>query len=156
MNAYIGTPTSRIDGRAKVTGTAKYAAEFNGDDLVYGALVTSTIARGRIKRLDTSAAKRVAGVFDVLTHENRPPMAAEDKAWKDDIAPEEGSPYRPLYDGDIKFSHQPVALVLAQEWEIASFAASLVEVDYEVAAHVTDLHAERDNSFVVEKPAKPR
>jgi xanthine dehydrogenase YagR molybdenum-binding subunit len=156
MTPYIGTPTSRIDGHPKVTGAAKYAAEFNRDDLVYGALVTSTTARGRIRRLDTSAAKRVDGVIDVLTHDNRPPMAEDDKAWKDDIAPEEGSPYRPLYDADIKFSHQPVALVLAAEWEVACFAATLVEIDYEEAPHVTDLHAERDNSFIVEKPAKPR
>ena len=76
MQKYIGTPTSRIDGRAKVTGEAKYAAEFSAPGLVHGSVVTSSIARGRIVRIDASDALRVAGVIDVLSHENRPPMAS--------------------------------------------------------------------------------
>ena len=56
---YIGTPTSRIDGHAKVTGAAKYAGEFNIKGLAYGAVVASTIAKGRITRIDTSDALRV-------------------------------------------------------------------------------------------------
>src|SRR5581483_5965702 len=72
---YIGTPTSRVDGHAKVTGAAQYAAEFIAPDLAYGALVTSTIARGRISRIDAGAARAVPGVLDVLTHSNRPAMA---------------------------------------------------------------------------------
>jgi xanthine dehydrogenase YagR molybdenum-binding subunit len=60
--SYIGTPTSRVDGRAKVTGAAKYAAEFNepglalGAGLAHGSVVTSGIAKGRILQIDTSAA----------------------------------------------------------------------------------------------------
>jgi xanthine dehydrogenase YagR molybdenum-binding subunit len=156
MTAYIGTPTSRIDGRAKVTGEAKYAADYNTERLVYGAVVTSTIAKGRIKQIDTSAAKRVEGVVDVLTHKNRSAMADKDDAWKDDVAPEKGSPFRPLYDDKIRFSHQPIALVLADEWETALFAATLIHIEYEEQPHVTDLHAQRDKAFVVEKPEKPR
>ena len=53
---YIGTPTSRIDGHAKVTGAAKYAGEFNSKGLAYGAVVASTIAKGRITRIDASDA----------------------------------------------------------------------------------------------------
>ena len=87
MAPYIGTSTSRIDGIAKVTGAAKYAAEFNVPGLLYGSVVTSTITKGRIARIDTSAAKRVKGVVDVLTHANRPPMADNDQAYKDDVAP---------------------------------------------------------------------
>ncbi len=75
--SFIGTATSRVDGRAKVTGAAKYAGEFNTEDLAYGAVVTSTIPSGRIARIDTSEALRVAGVLAVITHENRPPMAAK-------------------------------------------------------------------------------
>ena len=62
MAAYIGTSTSRIDGVAKVTGAAKYAAEFNVPGLLYGSIVTSTITKGRIARIDTAAAKRVKGI----------------------------------------------------------------------------------------------
>src|SRR5437773_1676777 len=124
MAPYIGTSTSRVDGRAKVTGAAKYAAEFNAPGLAHGSVVTSSIAKGRIARIDASTALRVAGVIDVLTHENRPPMACTDSAYKDDTAPE-GSPFRPLYDDRIMFSDQPIALVIAEEPEIARFAASL-------------------------------
>ncbi|MGA8196680.1 MAG: xanthine dehydrogenase family protein molybdopterin-binding subunit, partial [Acetobacteraceae bacterium] len=75
MAPYIGTGTSRIDGVAKVTGAAKYAAEFNAPALLHGSIVTSTIAKGRIAGIDTNAAKRVKGVLDVFTHANRPQMA---------------------------------------------------------------------------------
>lgn len=64
MTSHIGTPTSRVDGRAKVTGAAKYAGEFAADDLAYGLIVTSDIAKGKIARIDTSDALRVAGVID--------------------------------------------------------------------------------------------
>jgi xanthine dehydrogenase YagR molybdenum-binding subunit len=156
MVNYIGTATPRIDGRAKVTGEAKYAGEFKTSGLTYGSVVESTIAKGRIARIDTSEALRVEGVLDVLTHENRPRMASADDAWKDDVAPEEGSPFRPLYDDKIRFSGQPIALVLAEEWEIARYAASLVRIEYEKQPFVTDLNRQRDQAFVVKKPDKPR
>jgi xanthine dehydrogenase YagR molybdenum-binding subunit len=70
-------------------------------------------------------------------------MAGTSHAYRDDVAPE-GSPFRPLYDAKIVFSGQPIALVLAEEWEIARFAASLVRVEYETEAHVTDPYAQRD------------
>ena len=73
---------------------------------------------------------RVKGVLAVLTHENRPPMADNDKAYKDDVAPD-GSPFRPLYDDKIMFNGQPIALVVAETSEIARFAASLVRVEYD-------------------------
>jgi xanthine dehydrogenase YagR molybdenum-binding subunit len=156
MASYIGSATSRVDGRAKVTGEAKYAGEFNVPGLVHGYVVASTIAKGRVTRIDTSEALRIAGVIDVLTHQNRPQMANTDDGYKDDVAPEKGSPYRPLYDDRIMFNGQPVALVLAEDWETAKFAASLVRVEYQGEAHVTDLHAQRDQAFAVEKPEKPR
>ena len=127
MAPYIGTGTARVDGVAKVTGAAKYAAEFNAPGLLHGSIVTSTIAKGRITRIETNAAKRVKGVIDVLTHANRPQMADNDKAYKDDVAPL-GSPFRPLYDDKIKFNGQPIALVCRRNVGVARFAASLVGV----------------------------
>jgi xanthine dehydrogenase YagR molybdenum-binding subunit len=153
---YIGTPTSRIDGHAKVTGTAKYAGEHKVDGLAYAAVVTSTIPKGRIARIDTSEALRVEGVLDILTYENRPSLPRAASAYKDDVAPESGVPFRPLFDDEILFDRQPVALVLAEEWEIARFAASLVRVDYKPEPFATDLLAERENAVKVEKPEKPR
>jgi len=153
MSSYIGTPASRVDGRAKVTGAAKYAGEFNTNGLAYGSVVTSSIARGRITRIDASQAKRVDGVIDVLTHEHRPPMASTDSAYKDDVAPE-GSPFRPLYDDRIRFSGQPIALVVAEEPEIARFAASLVRVEYDEEAHITDVYRQRDEAVASAEPGK--
>jgi xanthine dehydrogenase YagR molybdenum-binding subunit len=154
MAPYIGTATSRVDGHAKVTGEAKYAGEFNAPDLCYGFVIESTIPKGRIARIDAGEALRVEGVIDVLTHKNRPHMAGTDKAWKDDVAPNEGAPFRPLYDSKIMFGGQPIALVLAEEWEIARYAASLIRIEYEEQAFVTDLYNQRDQAFAVAKPDK--
>ena len=107
-------------------------------------------------RIDTRDALQVSGVVDVLTHKNRPPLADADKAWKDEVAPEKGSPFRPLYDDKILFSRQPVALVLAEDWDTARFAASRVKVEYEEESSVTDLEAQLDAAFKVDKPEKPR
>jgi xanthine dehydrogenase YagR molybdenum-binding subunit len=154
MAPYIGTAVSRVDGVAKVTGAAKYAAEVNVPGLVYGSVVGASIAKGRITRIDTSAALSVDGVLTVLTHENRPRMADNDQAYKDDVAPD-GSPFRPLYDDKIKFNGQPIALVVAETSEIARFAASLVHVQYDEEAHVTDLHRLRDAATAVKAPTNP-
>ena len=148
MTMYIGTAILRVDGKAKVTGAAKYAGEFNVPGLAYGAVVTSTIAKGKITRIDTSAASAVEGVLAVLTHENRPPMAKGDSAFKDDVAPE-GSPFRPLYSGNVLFSGQPIALVLAETWETARFAASLMRVDYHEEKPTTDIFQQRESAFTL-------
>lgn len=150
MGKYIGTSASRIDGVAKVTGAANYAAESADAGLAHCAVVTSSIAKGRIARIDTSEALRVDGVFDVLTHQNRPPMAHTDKAYKDDTAPE-GAPFRPLYSERILFSNQPVALVVAEDADTARFAASLVRVEYSQEPHATDFF----NRQYEEKPVPP-
>ena len=155
MAPYIGASTSRIDGVAKVTGAARYAAEFNVPGLVYGSIVSATIAKGRITRIDRSAALRVKGVVDVLTHDHRPPMADNDKAYKDDVAPTTGSPFRPLYDNRVMFNGQPVALVIAETSEIARFAASLVKVEYKAEPHITDVYRQRDAAIPVEVPSSP-
>lgn len=153
--SYIGVPTSRVDGVAKVTGAAKYSAEFKASDLVYGAVVSARVAKGRIKQIDSREALGVKGVFDVLCHSHRPKLADRDENYKDDVAPD-GSPFRPLYDENILFSGQPVALALAEEWEIARFAASLVRVEYEGDGHATDLDVERKRSTLLENSRKSR
>jgi xanthine dehydrogenase YagR molybdenum-binding subunit len=145
MAPYIGTATSRVDGLAKVTGAAKYAADHNVAGLAHGSVVCSTIAKGRITRLDTGAAMAVRGVLTVLTHDNRPPLPDDDQAYKDEVAPA-GSPFRPLYDDRILFNGQPIALVVAETPEIARFAASLVRVEYDRQEHATDLHGRRDRT----------
>ena len=152
--SYLGKPTSRVEGRAKVTGIAKYAAEYNVPGVAHGVVVSSAIAKGRIKRIDAADALAVAGVLDVFTHQHRPKLASSDEKYKDEVAPA-GSPFRPLYDDQIHFSGQPVALVVAEEFELARFAASLVRVEYEQEAHVTDFEAQREHAKVSKQAGAP-
>ncbi|SFD88493.1 xanthine dehydrogenase family protein molybdopterin-binding subunit [Spirosoma endophyticum] len=140
INKSVGKPISRVDGVEKVTGKAKYAAEFNVPDLAYGVVVSSAIAKGKIKSLDTSDALALDGVLQVFTHENRPKIAWFDISYNDQDAPP-GSPFRPLYDATIKYSGQPIALVVAETFEVARYAATLIRADYEEATHETDLEA---------------
>ena len=158
---YIGQPLSRVDGRAKVTGQAKYAAEYNVPGLAYGVVVSSVIAKGRITKIDASKALRFGGVLQVFTHENAPHTASDDQSYKDEVAPP-GSPFRPLRDDRIMFSGQPVALVVAETFELARYAASLVRVDYKSEPHETDLTAKRGQAYepklreYIDPPIQPR
>jgi xanthine dehydrogenase YagR molybdenum-binding subunit len=144
---YIGVPTARVDGRVKVTGVAKYAAEYTLPGLVHGFVITSAIARGRIRRIDARDALAVDGVLDVITHENRPKLASQDDKYHDQVAPP-GSPYRPLYDDKIRWSGQPVALVVAEDLETARYAASFVQIEYQRDEHATNVDEERHNAYV--------
>ncbi|GAB4014811.1 xanthine dehydrogenase family protein molybdopterin-binding subunit [Spirosoma migulaei] len=164
MTQYIGKPLSRVDGLDKVTGKAKYAAEFETPDLLYGYVVNSAIAKGKIKRIDATKALSLDGVLQVFTHENRPKLAWFDMNYKDQDAPP-GSPFRPLRDAKISYNAQPIALVVAETFELARYAASLVEVDYQEDTHETDLQANRHKarkpslgmaSMLKPPPPKPR
>jgi xanthine dehydrogenase YagR molybdenum-binding subunit len=144
---HFGKPISRVEGRAKVTGAAKYAAEYNVPGLAHGFVVSATIAKGRIRHIDIADAMAVDGVIALFTHAHRPKLASSDDKYGDDIAPP-GAPFRPLYDDQVRFSGQPVALVVAEEPEIARFAASLVRIDYEPKQHMTDFEGERSRATV--------
>ncbi len=143
---YIGKPESRVDGKLKVTGAAKYAAEHNVPNMLYGFIVSSHIAKGKITKFNLEKAESVAGVVKIYTHENRPRTAWFDYKHQDETAPP-GSPFRPLYDENVVYSQQPIALVVAEDFETARFAAALVEVDYEIAAHETDLNEKREQAY---------
>ncbi len=135
---YVGKPVSRVDGPLKVTGKAKYAAEFNVPDLLYGVVVSSAVTKGKIKHIDTQEALNLSGVWQVFTHENRPKLAWFDFSYKDQDAPP-GAPFRPLYSNEIKYNGQPIALVVAETFELARYAASLIQVSYEAEPHETNL-----------------
>ena len=150
----IGKPISRVDGPAKVTGQAKYAAEFNVPGLLHGFVVSSTIAKGRIKSIDRSAAFAVPGVVEVFAHDNKPRVASSAAKYSDETAPP-GSPFRPLYDDEILFSGQPIALVVAEEIEIARLAATMVGVEYEAEEAITDLDSQIDKAFSPPEKRQP-
>ncbi len=145
---YLGRPTSRVDGHAKVTGAAKYAAEHNVAGLAHAFVVGSSIARGRIRNIHTADALAVPGVIDIFTHDHRSKLPAADEKYGDEVAPP-GSPFRPLYDDRVRFSGQPVALVVAEDPETARFAASLVRIDYDQRTHTTDLEKNRGRARAV-------
>ena len=161
----VGSPRSRVDGPAKVTGAALYAAEFQAPGLLHGAIVSSAIAKGKITKMDTAAALAVPGVVQVFTHENRMRTAFLNSKYQDEVAPP-GEHFRPLYDGTIIYSGQPIALVVAETLETALYAASLVRVEYEAKAptrSTADLAKLRDKSYAPPKkrnginpPPKPR
>ena len=150
VQAGIGAPLSRIDGPLKVTGRARYAADYAAEDLLHGVIISSAIAKGRIASIDTSRAFAVPGVIEVVTHENRPSLAWLDRNYNDDVAPP-GSPFRALYDEKVHFSGQPIAVVIAESLDIARYAATLVVVDYEPEHHNTDFENSLDQKFAPRK-----
>jgi xanthine dehydrogenase YagR molybdenum-binding subunit len=147
---HVGRPTSRVDGPLKVTGRATYAAEYAAEGLLYGVIVSSTIAAGRIIDMDLGAAKAVPGVVEIYTHENRGKAAWLDRSWRDEVAPP-GHPFRPLNSDRILFDGQPIALIVAETFEAARDAASLVRMTYDVDGHCTELERMRAQSYVPPK-----
>lgn len=157
----IGADVPRVDGLAKVTGQARYAAEHLRTDVLQGVVVSAGIARGRIRRLHLQAARAVPGVVDIFWHGHRPKMRRSRLFWKDMTAPS-GRPFRPLLDDEIHASGQPIALVVATSFEAARHAASLVEAEYDEAPHQTsllrNLHRKHKPSTMkagFSKPPKP-
>lgn len=150
-----GQALDRVDGPAKVTGQARYAAEYPAADLLHGSVVSSDVARGRVRGIDCAAALAVPGVVAVLHHLNRPPMAGDDEPYKDADAAE-GEPFRPLFDDRVLYSGQPLALVLARSLELARYAGSLLRIDIEPEPHQTDLLAalEQAHEAPAELPAE--
>jgi xanthine dehydrogenase YagR molybdenum-binding subunit len=130
----------RVTGRAVVTGSAKYAAEYNIPGLVYGVLVGSTIANGTITSIDSKAAERAPGVLGVISHLNSPKVPGYDQGGNPAKGPTGGKGLQVFNDNIIRFNGQPVALVLADTFERALYAATQVKVQYKKEAHHTDLN----------------
>ncbi len=142
MTANIGAPLDRVDGHLKVTGAAKYSAEWPMPGVAYGFMVLSTVASGRIRDIDTSRAMREPGVLAVMTHRNAPHVVtADDKAGVD-----KGPMV--LQSDIIAYDRQPVAVVLADTFERAQHAASLVIVHYDRERPQT--------TFAMGTPYKPK
>lgn len=126
----IGKPVDRVDGRLKVTGAATYAAEFAPPNLAYAAVVESAIPAGRIAGIDTADAENSPGVLLVLTHLNADKLPYLPFQERPAVEPVSGDPLRVLQDANIKFSGQPIGLVVAETQAQADYAVSLVHVTY--------------------------
>jgi xanthine dehydrogenase YagR molybdenum-binding subunit len=125
----VGTPLPRIDGRAKVTGAARYAAEFNQPGQAHAVMLTSTAGRGRIIAIDARDAVRLPGVLAVVSHLNAPRLPYREH--KASIDPAAGERLHVLEDAEVRFFGQPVAVVVAETLQQAQHAAEAVRITYE-------------------------
>jgi len=129
MNApasyFTGQNVTRIDGAAKVTGMARYPDDEPNADPAFAWLVTSAIARGRIRKIDLAEARSVPGVLDILTHEN---VGDEVKPPK---GPDQGKTTTTLESDQIWYDGQIIAVVIANSFEAAREAGYKVQVEYD-------------------------
>ena len=118
----VGEPVNRLDGRLKVTGKARYAVEFHLPNMAYAVLLQSTIPKGRILEVDTSAAEKCPGVIKVMTYKNAP------------LVDEAASPMQPLtpllQDNRVYYNRQNIGVLIADSFEAARDAAALVTFKY--------------------------
>ena len=129
-----GKPLDRVDGRLKVTGAARFTAEWDVPNLAYGAVASSAIAHGAVRSIDVSAARKAPGVLAVLTHENAPRLQPiPEKIGETQFRGEGGitETLQPLQTAAIEYAGQPLAVVVADTHERARYAATLVRVAYE-------------------------
>lgn len=119
----VGAPRDRVDGRLKVTGAAKYSAEWAQPGMLYGYMVLSTVASGRIASIDTTCARVQDGVAAIMTPHNAPRVNWGAKTPNDRVL-------MVLQNDDVHYGRQPVALVIADTFQRAKYAASLVRVRY--------------------------
>src|SRR3982074_2596926 len=147
----LGPARSRVDGRLKVTGAAKYAVEFDVPKCAHGWTVESNIAKGKITAIDTKAAQAMPGVLAVLTHLNMPKFKEapkkEERGGGGGIRNEERFP---LSDDGVHYAGQYVALVIAETIEQARYGASLVKVSYTPEEPLLTMEA------AVKKAEKPK
>ena len=157
MAKYIGKEMSRVDGVAKVTGKAKYTAEFKVPNLSYGYIVLGDVAKGTIKSIDTKEAEGSRGVIRVFTHLNSPKLGpkANSEYSPPDNSRQQDKSFRALQSDRILFNMQPVALVVAETYEQARYAARLVKVTYNAEKHVTDTEAVRGAARLPSQGPKP-
>lgn len=139
---------NRVDGFAKVTGSATYSAEYKTPGVAYACLVGSTIAKGRIKTIDTKKAEWAPGVLAVITHLNvDKPVGYEQPKKRDNL----GQPLQIFKDDSVRYYDQPIALVIADTFERMQYAASLIKADYLKEDHSTELEKVKDKGKTPER-----
>jgi len=140
----IGQAISRIDGPLKVTGGATYAYEHGeAGEPLYGFIVGATIGRGRVTRIDTTAADASPGVRLVMTHLNAPEQGTPDSS----IPLQFGRALPLLAGAEVRRFGEPVALVIAETLEQARAAAPQVVVEYAWEAGSFDFAAAREHVY---------
>ena len=133
----IGPGVDRVDGPLKVAGAAHYPLDFSFPNLAHAVLVQSTVAAGRICRIDTAAASAVPGVLVVITHENAGRLG------RGPVGNLGAPPPPPLQDDRILCYGQHIAVVVAETLEQATAVTRLIAVDYETTEAVLNLDDSR-------------
>ncbi|MER5527752.1 xanthine dehydrogenase family protein molybdopterin-binding subunit [Streptomyces sp. NPDC002677] len=132
LKGSVGTAHTRVEGRDKVTGAARYAAEIPFAELAHGWLVLSTVARGRIRAVETDAVLAMPGVLTVLHHGNAPHLDTD----YDGLMGNKPDPSIALFQHDrVPHAGWPVALVVAETSEQAREAAEALVVHYDREPH---------------------
>jgi xanthine dehydrogenase YagR molybdenum-binding subunit len=134
----IGKPVSRVDGPLKVSGKAKFAAEYVVEGLTFAALHYAAIAKGRMVEIVTTEAEAAPGVVLVMTHLNAPRLK-QAPAFGTNPKAAGGDDLAVMQDDRIHWNGQPVAIVLAETQEQADHAQSLIRVRYEVEHGMTSI-----------------
>lgn len=147
-DSILGAALDRVDGPVKVTGGARYAYEHNIPDAVYGFLVVSPIASGRIQSIDTSRAERAGGVLLIMSHENAPKLS---NAKKPGNTAGPGEAWQALQDDVVYYAYQPVAVVVAKTFTQARAAAQLLDVKYDVYEPQTGLESRLAEAYAPQK-----
>ena len=132
----IGADAQRVDGVDKVKGNAIYAADRVLPSMAYALPVTATIGKGRIRRIDTAKAEAIPGVLLVLTHLNMDRLKPIKFIFAGGQAVQS---LQPLQSDVIAYRGQPVALIVANNFEAARAASSAIQVDYEIAPFAVKL-----------------
>ena len=142
----MGQGIARVEGPLKVAGRAPYAFEVDVPDPLFLHLVTSTVAKGRIRRVDAQAALALPGVVGIIDHTNAPRLEAGDNA-----------ELVVLQSDAVAFRGQVVAVVVAETPEAAREGARVVTVDYDEEEHRAELQADDPDLYKPEKvnPAFP-
>ena len=147
----IGPAVSRVDAPLKVRGAARYPSEVLLPGLVHAVAVQSTIARGRIVGMQTSAAERLPGVLAVITHANAPKLRTVPFPQAGQARASAGHDLNLLQDGQVHWSGQHIGVVVAETLEAATEAAALIRADYETSPPVTSVDQALPDAFVPEK-----
>ena len=139
--AMIGKPVDRIDGHLKVTGAAKYAAEFRVPNAVHAVLVQSTVAAGSISGFDLKEAQGMPGVLAIITPDNAGKLSHPDK-----VPQAVNGPL--LQNMEILYNGQHVAVVVAETLEQAQAAGAAVHVTYNRGEAATSMDAMLNQAYV--------
>ncbi|WP_445503067.1 xanthine dehydrogenase family protein molybdopterin-binding subunit [Microvirga sp. G4-2] len=132
----IGKPVTRVDGRAKVTGAARYAADFNQRAQLHAVIVSATAGLGRVTALEEAAVRAMPGVVEIVSHLNAPRLAYGPH--KSFIDPEVGERLHVLQDDQVRFYGQPVAIVVADTLDHAERAANALRISYAAERPIVD------------------